>query len=117
MQKKLLVSLLVTVALICACALAASAVGTLAGNDYYEIRTAEELDTLAKEIADGTPGVRNQKYRLMADIDMSEITDMIPIGVDGFAFIGEFDGNGKTVSGIKMNAETSASPVRVGFGF
>ena len=117
MQKKLLVSLLVTVALICACALAASAVGTLADDDYYEISTAEELDTLAKEIASGTTGVRNQKYRLMADIDMSEITDMIPIGVDSYAFIGEFDGNGKTVSGIKMNAETSASPVRVGFGF
>ncbi len=117
MQKKLFASLLVTVALICACALAASAVGTLADDGVYEISTAKELDTLAKEIADGKSGVRNQKYRLTADIDMSEITDMIPIGVDRYAFIGEFDGNGKTVSGIKMNAETSASPVRVGFGF
>ena len=35
MKKKLLVSLLVTVALICTCALAASAVGTLADDGVF----------------------------------------------------------------------------------
>ena len=51
MQKKLFASLLVALALICACAVAASAVGTLADDGVYEISTAEEMHELATLIA------------------------------------------------------------------
>ena len=77
MKKKLLVSLLVTVALICTCALAASAVGTLADDGVFEISQAEELRDLAYLIAekgDGYGAARKASYRLTKDIDMSEIT-------------------------------------------
>ena len=52
MQKKLFVSLLTAFALICACAVAASAVGTLADDGVYEISTAEEMHELATLIAE-----------------------------------------------------------------
>lgn len=106
MQKKLLVSLLVTVALICTCALAASAVGTLADDGVYEISTAKELRDLAHLITDKESGygaARKASYRLTKDIDMSEITDMIPIGANsGNAFTGTFDGNGHSVRNLNL---------------
>ena len=67
MQKKLFASLLVTLALICACALAAGAVGTLADDGYYEISTAEEMHELATLIAakgEDYGAARAAKYRL-----------------------------------------------------
>lgn len=106
MQKKLLVSLLVTVALICTCALAASAVGTLADDGVFEISQAEELRDLAHLITDKESGyadARAAAYRLTNDIDMAAITDMIPIGANsGNAFTGTFDGNGHSVRNLNL---------------
>lgn len=113
MKKKLLVSLLVTVALICTCALAASAVGTLADDGVFEISQAEELRDLAYLIAekgDGYGAARKASYRLTKDIDMSEITDMIPIGANsGNAFTGTFDGNWHKIYNLNLVPAEGAS--------
>ena len=108
MKKKLLVSLLVTVALICTCALAASAVGTLADDGIYEISTAEELYAIATGVAanaktDEGTYVRDCAYRLMNDIDMSGISAQTPIGTAKYAFRGSFDGQNHTISGIELS--------------
>lgn len=113
MQKKLFASLLVTVALICACALAASAVGTPADDGVYEISTAKELRDLAHLIADkqsdyGT--ARKASYRLTKDIDMSGITDMVPIGANSSnAFAGTFDGGGHRIYNLNLVPAEGAS--------
>ena len=113
MQKKLFVSLLTAVALICACAFAAGAVGTLAGDGVYEISTADQMHELATLIADKGDGfndARAAQYRLMEDIDMSAVTAMIPIGANaGNAFTGTFDGNGHTISGIHLEPAEGAT--------
>lgn len=113
MQKKLFAPLLVILALICACALAAGAVGTLADDGYYEISTAEEMHELATLIAEKGEGygdARAAKYRLTKDIDMSAVTAMIPIGANaGNAFTGTFDGNGHTISGIHLEPAADAA--------
>lgn len=113
MQKKLFASLLVTLALICACALAAGAVGTLADDGYYEISTAEQMHELATLITgqnEGYDDARAAKYRLTKDIDMSGITAMIPIGANaGNAFTGTFDGQGHTISGIHLEPAADAT--------
>lgn len=113
MQKKLFASLLVTIALICACALAAGAVGTLADDGVYEISTAEEMHELATLIAakgEGYGAARAAKYRLTKDIDMSAVTAMIPIGANaGNAFTGTFDGGGHTISGIHLEPAEGAT--------
>ena len=113
MQKKLFVSLLTAFALICACAVAASAVGTLADDGVYEISTAEEMHELATLIAEKGEGfndARAAKYRLTKDIDMSAVTAMIPIGANaGNAFTGTFDGGGHTISGIHLEPAEGAT--------
>ena len=113
MQKKLFASLLVILALICACALAAGAVGTLADDGYYEISTAEEMHELATLIAakgEDYGAARAAKYRLTKDIDMSAVTAMIPIGANaGNAFTGTFDGGGHTISGIHVEPAEGAT--------
>ena len=113
MQKKLFASLLVTVALICACALAASAVGTLADDGVYEISTAKELRDLAHLIADKQSGygaARKASYRLTKDIDMSGITDMVPIGANSSnAFAGTFDGGGHRIYNLNLVPAEGAS--------
>ena len=113
MQKKLFASLLVTVALICACALAASAVGTPADDGVYEISTAKELRDLAHLIADKQSGygaARKASYRLTKDIDMSGITDMVPIGANSSnAFAGTFDGGGHRIYNLNLVPAEGAS--------
>jgi len=79
--------------------LPAAAMG--AEGDYTPIRTAEELKSI------GTTG----NYRLMNDIDLTEFTaegaGWNPIGsknVYGYTdFKGVFDGNGHTISGMRIN--------------
>lgn len=109
MQKKLFASLLVTVALICACALAASAVGTLADDGVYEISKADEMLELATLITgrkEGYDDARKASYRLMCDINMADMStgaDMIPIGANaGNAFTGTFNGNGHKIYNLTL---------------
>ena len=68
--------------------------------EWYEITTANELAYLLE-----FGSTKGEKYRLMANIDVSvsSIADMFPgeIGAESFENF-EFDGNGKTISGLNL---------------
>lgn len=84
--------------------------------DPYLIATAEQLDAVRKDL--------DAYYKLIADIDLSDWGNWVPIGgtpafgagtdkfntaqFGGNAFIGGFDGNGHVISGmtIQVNRET-----------
>ena len=80
--------------------------------EYTEIATAEELNAIRDNL--------NGNYRLIADIDLSQVTatggtydvdglGWCPIGADKDAladgFTGIFDGNGHTISGLTITGE------------
>ena len=81
-------------------------------NGYYEIRNEGTLYWLAREVNEN--GKTDIKARLTADIrvnnnvldqngnlnDASSFRRWTPIGNDDHPFIGEFDGNGHTISGL-----------------
>ena len=78
------------------------------GDGWYELSSAEDLKQLADLTAAGD-AARGGQYVLTADIDMSVLTGQLPIGTATHAFTGKFNGNGKTVSGIRLVAETAAN--------
>ena len=71
MQRKQMKLVLLLCALVCLLTLAVSAAGTKADDGWYELSSADDIADLAAEIAGGKTGVRDQKYRLTCDIDMS----------------------------------------------
>ena len=85
---------------------------------YIPIRTAEDLMALSAIINSGYKrneyNVNSVTYRLMNDIDMSQVCgedigSFIPIGNWGYRFNANFDGNGKTISNLYVShAEASA---------
>lgn len=118
MQRKQMNLALLLCALVCMLTLAVGAVGTKAADGWYELSSADDIANLAAAIASGKTGVRDQKYRLTCDIDMSKLSDgkvQQPIGLRKSManwFIGEFDGCGYTVSNVDI---TSTSETAVGF--
>lgn len=95
----------------------------------YEISTAAELAWVAKGVNDGTItqyeydanwDMSRKIFKLTADIDLSDHV-WVPIGVDrNHGFQGAFDGNGYTISGMRIgSADTPyASGYYVGlFGY
>ena len=70
--------------------------------EWYDITTANELAYLLEF---GSTKEEGEKYRLMANIDVSvsSIADKFPgeIGAESFENF-EFDGNGKTISGLNL---------------
>ncbi len=70
--------------------------------EWYDITTANELACLLEF---GSTKEEGEKYRLMANIDVSvsSIADKFPgeIGAESFENF-EFDGNGKTISGLNL---------------
>ena len=75
MQRKQMKLVLLLCALVCLLTLAVSAAGTKADDGWYELSSADDIADLAAEIAGGKTGVRDQKYRLTCDIDMSKLSD------------------------------------------
>ena len=75
---------------------------TLNNDGWYEITTANELACLLEF---GSTKEEGEKYRLMANIDVSvsSIADKFSgeIGAESFENF-EFDGNGKTISGLDL---------------
>ena len=85
--------------------------------DAYIISTTEQLDLLAQRVNSGT-NYKDKFFKLGADITYSHTTDwndatstennFTPIGYSwNYSFKGTFDGNGKTVSGIRVNSSSS----------
>ena len=78
--------------------------------DAIEIDTPEKLAEIGK--SDDYP--LNGNYILTDDIELdgSENNLLYPIGYSGEAFTGTFDGNGHTISGLYMNAQSAGNQTR-----
>jgi hypothetical protein len=74
------------------------------------ITSAEELDLLAKCVNVGGWYTVGQYIRQTEDIDMSSITDFLPIGIcnPGVSFQGHYDGFYKKISNISINYTTAS---------
>ena len=108
-MKKRLLSICLVLALCLTCVPSALAVGdvrfsggTGMPGDPYQIRTAQDLFDLAKAVNSGM-SYQGQYFRLTDDIDLKGKA-WTPIGdrldQDGRQFLGTFDGNDRTVSGL-----------------
>ena len=83
--------------------------GTAAGADGseakpYIIKTTAGLDLLAQRVNAGNR-YEGKFFKLDADIEYDKNTEnnFTPIGDNNHYFMGAFDGNGKTISGININ--------------
>ncbi len=75
--------------------------------DPYLISRAEDIRAMSAAMSQ--PGYSTAFYKLMNDIDLSSLTTFQPIGDDAVPFNGNFNGNSKTLKGLKYNG--------YGFGF
>lgn len=79
--------------------------------DLY-IRTAADLVAFANEVNDEGNSYSGKTVVLLNDIDLAGI-DWTPIGQTGDVtkaqFLGTFDGNGKTISGLKVTSDNSST--------
>ena len=86
-------------------------------DNAYQISTPEQLAKLAElvnsDVAATRSAYNSKYYKLMNDIDISGIdpegdgTGWVPIGIDDKYFIGVFDGNNKTITGLYINRPKS----------
>ena len=66
----------------------------------------------------GESAYANATYHLKADIDLSGYENWTPIGNKDVCFRGTFEGNGKTISGVKIDMTTPTTDVYAGlFGY
>ena len=76
----------------------------------YKITSAEDLAKLAEIVNSGT-STQNGIFVLSCDIDLKDWCDAngnwIPIGNTTYPFKGTFDGNGHTISNLKIDNETA----------
>ena len=79
-------------------------------NNPWLIRNADELNLLSKCHTIGDWYSEEQYLLQTADIDMSEVNDFLPIGINypGVSFKGHYNGNNKTISGIKVTYSTAS---------
>ena len=75
-----------------------------AGN-YFEIETAADLEHLSSYVLNGN-STSDLTFKQIADIDMSAVESFTPIGNGATQFKGTFDGNGKTIDNLTVNAAT-----------
>lgn len=77
-------------------------------NNTYVIETAEQLNNLSKLVAMGVFGPQHT-FKLGADIDYATSNEaLIPIGSDDTPFYSTFDGQGHTITGLKVVGEDIA---------
>ena len=75
-------------------------------NGYYEIFNQDQLREFANQVKTTSDSGTKLNARLMNDITMDG-TEWTPIGTDEHPFTGTFDGNSKTITGLKCT-DTSA---------
>ena len=84
---------------------------TLNAEGYYEIENGGQLFWFAQQVNEGGEAGRYLNAILMQDIDLED-RPWTPIGTSGGtdsqSFRGVFDGNGKTIRGLYVNAQRSA---------
>lgn len=86
--------------------------GTGTTEDPYQIGTAAQLKVLADLVNSGNTAYNGASYKLTANIDLSSICgsekgNWTPIGNSSYSFRGSLDGNGKTISGLYIDARNS----------
>lgn len=108
-MKKLQTLLLAAVMLLCLCACGKDTAPALSGAGTaeapYRISTAGELRKMAELINEEDTGeiYGAAHYLLTADIELSTSPEWIPIGTEKMPFQGVLDGDGHTVSGIRIH--------------
>lgn len=81
--------------------------------------TADQLVAFAKSVNDGSIATEGKYFALGADIDLSGI-DWEPIGTKTNPFKGSFNGNGYSISNIKIKSTTESEnddPTYIAIGF
>ena len=119
-MKKRLLSICLVLALCLTCVPSALALGdeSFSGGDGtpgkpYLISTAQDLFALAEAVNSGTSSYEGEYFLLTKDIDLktNASNPWTPIGdrldPDGGQFLGSFDGNDRTVSGLYVSVTTT----------
>ena len=70
----------------------------------YQITSAEGLRLFSKLVNSEKNNLRALKVFLTKDIDMSSVTDFVPIG-KGAGYVGTFDGQGHTIDGLVLSGD------------
>ena len=84
-------------------------------NNTYVIETAEQLNNLSKLVAMGVFGPQHT-FKLGANIDYADSNEaLIPIGSDDTPFYSTFDGQGYTITGLKVVGEDVADVGMFGY--
>lgn len=73
----------------------------------FEIFTDKQLVGFAKIVYEGADSFEGKTIKLMGDIDLSD-NKWVPVGTSDRKFAGTFDGNGKTISNMTIEAEYAA---------
>lgn len=74
---------------------------------YYAIRHAADLAWLAEAVKTQNATYKNSNAVLVADIDLSTISNWTPIGAEGAVYSGIFEGLKHSISGLTINASSS----------
>lgn len=73
----------------------------------YLIKTTDDLDRVAHRVNDGISDRMGEYYKVVEDItytyDENTKTNYTPIGGSRYEFLGTFDGDNKTISGIRVD--------------
>ena len=79
------------------------------GRYYNEIYTTADLDLLAEFVNSGEFTMEGMQFSLMCNIayDPNTPNNYAPIGNAEHPFCGTFDGNGRTVSGIRISGDSN----------
>ena len=83
-----------------------------------EIYTTEEYIAFAQSVNSGN-NYQDCEVSLQSDLDFSSYDDMIPIGTageEGASFLGTFNGNGHTISGVTMERPDDYAGLFVNLG-
>ena len=86
--------------------------GKDATDSYYQITNENDLRWFAQTVNSGNSAI---KARLMNDITVDKNTQWTPIGTNDNRFKGTFDGNGKTITGLKCTDTSKNYVGLVGF--
>ena len=76
--------------------------GSGSSSNPYLIKTIDDMTQLATDVNSGTDNYNSKYFRLENDLTYTGgANNYTPIGKEGYNFCGYFDGNGKTIKGIR----------------
>ncbi len=86
-----------------------------ADNNTVMVFNAEDLKEIANNVNNGSNRYKGKTVKLMKDIDLAN-EEWTPIGNGTYSFQGNFEGNGRTISNLKVTDNPSGSNKGL-FGF